>query len=371
MRHNLGFSIETKVGRNKPQKRDSTSELTGNINISLKKRSDGIKQIQSQKMESFVSAFADSMYKYLVYGAGVNSGESHLGQPFYINHGEGIDSGGILVGTSDTPVSIGDSSIETIPNGTESGQLKYLETTVTQDVTVDNDKCSFKFKRRFLNESSDITVRESCLLGYINTIGAGIFARDVLTSPILVSNGDVLEIEYEILINLDPQKSFNMNYINSIYGNFFNQDVSLTFDTGSASVRRGCFPVVVTNGDSKITAEAGTSAWGIAVGSSDNLVVFENYTLGDIIAHGQSAGELNYSECASELLRSDPVTNGSVRSFTIQREYINNSDGVVTAREGGLTTYHGVMILRFLLPESVVLNPGDSMLLTIKMKITV
>jgi hypothetical protein len=106
-------------------------------------------------------------------------------------------SAGILVGTSDTPVSLAQTNLlGLIANGTGSGQLSY-GATVVEDLTIDTTYY-FKIIRTFTNNSgASITVREIGLFlkPHENSF---MFARDVPASPITVPNGSTLTLRYII-----------------------------------------------------------------------------------------------------------------------------------------------------------------------------
>jgi hypothetical protein len=109
----------------------------------------------------------------------------------------GDTTAGILVGTSDTPVSITQYNLlGLIPNGTGAGQLSY-GATVVEDLVTDTTYY-FRVIRTFTNNSGGtITVREIGLFLKI-TAQSFMFARDVPTSPISVPNGSTLTIRYII-----------------------------------------------------------------------------------------------------------------------------------------------------------------------------
>jgi hypothetical protein len=110
-------------------------------------------------------------------------------------------SAGIVVGSSDTPVSLGQYSLGAlISHGTGSGQLSYGATVV--DSLTKNSIWYFRIIRTFTNYSgATVTVRE---IGLYVRLGIAIspyyyscmLARDVPTSPISVPNGSTLTIRY-------------------------------------------------------------------------------------------------------------------------------------------------------------------------------
>jgi hypothetical protein len=109
----------------------------------------------------------------------------------------GDTSAGILVGTSDTPVSLAQTNLlGLIANGTGSGQLSY-GATVVEDLIIDTTYY-FRIIRTFTNNSgASITVREIGLFLRPREYSF-MFARDVPPSPITIPNGSTLTLRYII-----------------------------------------------------------------------------------------------------------------------------------------------------------------------------
>jgi hypothetical protein len=115
----------------------------------------------------------------------------------------GETSAGIVLGSSDTPVSLSQYSLGAlIPHGTGSGQLTYGATNVE---TLSKDTAwFFRIVRTFTNSSgASVTVREIGLYVRLGISGSPywyscMFARDVPTSPISVPNGSTLTVRYII-----------------------------------------------------------------------------------------------------------------------------------------------------------------------------
>jgi hypothetical protein len=115
----------------------------------------------------------------------------------------GDATAGIVVGSSDTPVSIGQFTLQSqIAHGTGSGQLQYGATTV--DSMVQESSWYFRVVRTFTNGSgATVTVRE---IGLYVRLGmptspyyySCMLARDVPTSAINVPNGSTLTLRYII-----------------------------------------------------------------------------------------------------------------------------------------------------------------------------
>jgi hypothetical protein len=128
-------------------------------------------------------------------GLGATSGGATLGgcAP------SGDVSGGIVVGSADTPVSIGQYMlVSLIGHGTGSGQLQYGTTTV--ETITKNSTWLFRVIRTFSNSSgSTVTVREIGLYARLGSGGQSVMlARDVPASPINVPAGSTLTVRYII-----------------------------------------------------------------------------------------------------------------------------------------------------------------------------
>jgi hypothetical protein len=115
----------------------------------------------------------------------------------------GDTTAGILVGTSDTPVSLGQYNLQSpIAHGTGPGQLIYGATTV--ETLVKDTTWYFRVIRIFTNNSgASITVREIGLFVKLGITTSPYYfscmlARDVLVSPITVPNGSTLTVRYII-----------------------------------------------------------------------------------------------------------------------------------------------------------------------------
>jgi hypothetical protein len=111
----------------------------------------------------------------------------------------GETGAGIVVGSSDTPVSIGQYAlISQIGHGTGSGQLQYGATTV--ETISKNSTWLFRVIRAFSNSSgSTVTVREIGLYAKLGSAGQTcMLARDVPASPINVPAGSTLTVRYII-----------------------------------------------------------------------------------------------------------------------------------------------------------------------------
>jgi hypothetical protein len=109
----------------------------------------------------------------------------------------GETSAGILVGTSDAPVTLAQYNLQQlIAHGVSAGQLSYGATTV-EDLTIDTTYF-FRIIRTFTNNSgASITVREIGLFLKPKE-QSFMFARDVPASPITIPNGSTLTLRYII-----------------------------------------------------------------------------------------------------------------------------------------------------------------------------
>jgi hypothetical protein len=119
---------------------------------------------------------------------------------------------------------------------------------------------------------------------------------------------------------------------------------------------------------------AGASGEGIVVGSGSAAESFEDHVLGTKIAHGTGAGQLSYGALSSVSTAWNAGT--SKWSRVLQRVFTNNTGNNVTISEIGYymqgatiggnaySDAMGFMIIRDLLPSSVVLANGQSYTVT-------
>lgn len=103
-------------------------------------------------------------------------------------------------------------------------------------------------------------------------------------------------------------------------------------DTSSASV---------TNSQSmglRVDAGTATSTYGIQVGTSTSAESINDVALGTQIAHGTSAGQLQYGS----MTFGAPSTTATTTTFRCTRVFTNGSGGTVTVQEIGLVSGPGV-----------------------------
>ncbi|MEM1563004.1 MAG: hypothetical protein QXV75_08495 [Candidatus Bathyarchaeia archaeon] len=115
----------------------------------------------------------------------------------------GNTDAGILVGSSDAPVTINQYNlINLITHGSGQGQLQYGETTV--DPLVKGSTWTLRIIRTFTNASgATVTVKEFGLFIRLGTRDSpytysAMLARDVPPSPVNVPNGSTLTLRYII-----------------------------------------------------------------------------------------------------------------------------------------------------------------------------
>lgn len=110
---------------------------------------------------------------------------------------------------------------------------------------------------------------------------------------------------------------------------------------------------------------AGDLTKGIVAGSGSTVVTYDDYKIETIVAHGTGAGQLNYDAGAFLPLE----ISGNKMTIPLTRMMSNGGSSSVTVNEialygMGMIT---IMLLRDLLPSSIVLNPGESMMVVYKL----
>jgi hypothetical protein len=138
---------------------------------------------------------------------------SNNARPLMLSSGGGVVLGGcapagdttagIVLGTNDTPVSIGQYNLQSpISHGTGAGQLSYGATNV--ESLVKDTTWYFRVIRTFTNNSgASITVKEMGLFVRLGMSSSPYYyscmlARDVLTTPITIPSGSTLTVRYII-----------------------------------------------------------------------------------------------------------------------------------------------------------------------------
>jgi len=114
-----------------------------------------------------------------------------------INGGAGVATQGIILGTGTNPVTISDYKLQTpITHGTGSGQLQYAAMVFDAFEVVDST-ARFRSKRQFTNGSgATITIAEAGIYHFDNVPYAFCSVRDVLSAPVDILNGQIIEVRY-------------------------------------------------------------------------------------------------------------------------------------------------------------------------------
>jgi hypothetical protein len=113
----------------------------------------------------------------------------------------------------------------------------------------------------------------------------------------------------------------------------------------------------------EVTGGAGTSTYGIVVGSDSTAVTADDYKLNTQIAHGVGAGQLSYLAVTLNAV----VVAAPTASVRIDRQFTNGSGGDVTVKELGIyirsdasTSPRYFCICRDVIPDTLVPN-GSSL----------
>jgi hypothetical protein len=124
-----------------------------------------------------------------------------------ISYGAGNDSGGIVVGSGTTAVTLNDFRlVSKISHGTSAGQLQYGATSISNMVMTDPDVWYFFISRLFTNATTaDITISEVGIIGSLLRISGTtltttlvLIVRDVLEEPIILAPSESTLIQYRV-----------------------------------------------------------------------------------------------------------------------------------------------------------------------------
>ncbi len=83
-----------------------------------------------------------------------------------------------------------------------------------------------------------------------------------------------------------------------------------------------------------MNAPAGTTTYGLRVGTGNTAVILADYAVETPIAHGTAAGQLNHLVCSV----AQSVTAAPSCYFIVQRVFANYSGGSITVREAAIYT---------------------------------
>jgi hypothetical protein len=118
------------------------------------------------------------------------------------------------------------------------------------------------------------------------------------------------------------------------------------------------------------------ASFGIVVGSGTTPVTLTQYALASQIAHGTSAGQLDYDAQSYDVLGLDTSVSPPVYRFRILRAFKNLSGGSINITEVGLVAYNGFdstvskfMIARDVLSQAYTVPDGGSAVVAITIEV--
>lgn len=157
------------------------------------------------------------------------------------------------------------------------------------------------------------------------------------------------------------------------YGITNNGNTSVVDITGTS--RTYPYDTYLYSSGMALNCGAGSSEYGIVVGTGTNPNSTTTYALQSIIAHGTGAGQLSYGSHTFE----DIITSGSDVFFRIIRTFTNNSGASITVNEVGLyvkavdssNNARVFCIARDLIPDGQVVPNGATLTIRYIQKITV
>lgn len=262
---------------------------------------------------------------------------------------------GIIVGSGSTASTYLDIDLDTfIPHGTSADELSYNNSNRSHSFA--SGVLTETLSRTFTNNSGgDIIVREVAL-GINNNTSSyeGIALRDVLDTPVTISNGAELFVEIELVAN-SGASNLNSN------GALWLLGMAEVFITEFVNIGGNTFSDSFDDVDIWSTGVL-NSEQGIRFGTDDTAFdkdANNQPTLAGLIAPGSGAGELDHGECPAQILAED--ANGGTLRLT--RSVVNNSGGSITIREIGifssLVSGNRIMPFRYVLATPVTLNNGE------------
>jgi hypothetical protein len=293
---------------------------------------------------------------------------------------------GIIVGKSDTPVTISDSSLGYYYFNANSVGTGYSFFAYSQWIAVKDYSGTpcVRLSRQFYNGALEsATIKEVGLVGrkYGYTTSFWLMARDVLDTPLTIDQFDILDVVYRIYARCTPSIGFTNQFITVLAYAMDERAVALsgTSTTGATlNIPVATLPsrlVFALHGGAY--SGDGIEYYNVVVGSGATPVVETQYALQTQIMHGTGAGQLSYGHWYDY----NPVaTSGNFATFAVVRRFENMGTGSVSIREFGIyamgptetdsllaTRY---MLLRGVTPTAITLYPGDVLTVTIQFEVS-
>lgn len=299
----------------------------------------------------------------------------------------------IYVGLGTAAVSIDDCSLEKQVSTSSTYGLVYGTVSVSLD-TNDSTSAQVQITRIFTNSSAySVVVNELGIKGLLNSAYSAILLRDVLPSPITVTAGKVLTVNYRIKTTLETGTNpggFVTNFMRLLYRHIAGTSrVAIDIDNTNNTTNPGSsdFRAFSNGGVNFPAGYVQKPGWqlGPVIGTGTGSVSMGDYYLGNAITHGTGSGQLLYA--GSYVHNFQVAGDNASASFDIVKYAENASGGNVVANEIGLvvggdggTTQEGYsqgndmptklyMVARNLITSPVTISNGTVLKITYTVKV--
>jgi hypothetical protein len=254
---------------------------------------------------------------------------------------------GLLVGDSDTPVSVDQLAYSRISDT----RLTYFPTAVSSPVIVSLNESYIEFQRTVTALEDNIEIKDMAYCSKDDTGVPWLMARDVLPTPITLNTDDSRVFRYRIYTN-----KFFIAWIQRMYAGLILTNQTLV-DTGGVNRTLG-----VTFAD-RFNAPSGNATYGIVIGSGDEAVDIDQYSL------ETQHTTTDFTHSTVEQIHTDVDLVENVAWTGVQRTFTNISGSDKTIREIGLYWFHAngsrlFMAHRHVLNEPVVLLDTEPFVVT-------
>jgi hypothetical protein len=309
-------------------------------------------------------------------------GGPDLGKPN--NLAAGVNYGGLQLGSVDTAFALTQYGLQGhILQGTGAGQLQKAAMSVGA-LTISSSNCYFDLERVFTNASGgDVTVEEVgtfFLDGWGDDTNQSFMISRDLTGTIVIANGTGKRVTYRMGISSSDNKSFSRNIAMWLRHNFGNTTHTWYQTSGALYTVANWWESLLcsSNGVQNCKAAAGVTAYGMRVGTGNNVCTASDYGVQTLINHGNGAGQLAYrASDQSNGAYTVPTISGSDVSCIINRKFDNNSGADILVKEYDLVTtlvgnpgtkYASLLRGRVNNGDGVTVPNGGSLKLNVKLK---
>lgn len=335
--HGLGIGLKTEI-LDKDGRVISTDEQKGKLEGWINLENPKTKQKLIVPARSLINNFINCLYYLLAGSSKTYSAKRKVAWGASASSGSVARQAGILLGTDDTPVTLGDNSIA--QGFTEASQCIPKETTFTHP-NFSGNRMSFEVRRLFSNASSGAWViqelgvmAKKLVIGSMASNGHRLLVSRDRSVYGFAGNSDLRAI-YKFILDMNPAIGGGvLNLVRLIYNIFFRGDQNYS---ASKLISKHNVAQTYTYGSGGTNASTGSSSPFYVVGSAGHyigLVVGRYSSQPDIdninptpdISADETTFSVNHTNLTVSANTLNAVSNPftGISQFSLTRDFTNN-----------------------------------------------